>query len=156
MSSFIRMAFLQYFSLVFSLTFLHDCTPWSGFDFLQSVCAAGPDGSAERLSTDCLCAVPQPQRASVPEHHPGIWQHPEDSLWGICDKEWLLQVPRVQGIFSFETTEEHVEAGNTSECNSPGQWGQEDEECGQWMGQKKINFWKYWKYRQEKRKTYEL
>lgn len=147
MASFTCMAFLWYFPLLFALTFLHDWTLWSGLAFLQSVCAAGPNGSTERLSTDRLCAVSQPQWASVPEHRPGIWQYPEDSLWGIHHKEWFLQVLRVQGIFSFKTTREGVEAGITSECNSSCQWGQEDEECGQGIGRKKIKCWKGWQYR---------
>lgn len=131
MSSFTHTTFLWYFPLLFALTFLHDWTLWSVLAFLQSVCAAGPDSSAEWLSTDCLCAVPKTQWTSVLEHRPGIWQYPADYLWGTRDKEWFLQVLRVQGIFSFETTEEGVEAGNTSECKSTCQWAQEDEDCGQ-------------------------
>lgn len=47
---------------------------------LQAVCAAGPLGCEEQCSTDGLCAVTQPQRASVRECCPGVWQCPKDSL----------------------------------------------------------------------------
>lgn len=105
MSSFMPVALLWYFPLLFALPFLHDWTFWCGLALSQPVCAAGPIGCAERRPTDGLCAVTQPQRASVHEHCPGIWQCPKYSLGGTRDRERLLQVQRVQGIFSFETTE---------------------------------------------------
>lgn len=113
--------------VVFSSAVCSDFPAWLNFLLvLQPVCAAGPVSRAERRSTDSLCAATQPQRARVPERWPGIWHCPEDSLWGAGDREWLLQVWRVQGIFSFEATEQGVVAGNNSDCNSPCQWGKEN------------------------------